>query len=145
MGLALAEARRAWAAGDLPIGAVVVHQGVVVGRGGNTREGAFDPTGHAELVAIREAAKQLGRWRLHGCALYVTLEPCPMCAAALAMARLDLVAFGAPDPKVGACGSRYHLLADPALGPGVPVLAGVQEEACRALLREAFAQLRNDH
>lgn len=139
---ALDEAEAAWARGDLPIGAVLVHQGQVLARGGNTREAEHDPTGHAELVVLRQAAKRLGRWRLHGCALYVSLEPCPMCAAAIAMARLDLVVFAASDPKMGACGSRWHLLADTHLGPGVPVLAGVMEAEAQAQLRSAFGQLR---
>ena len=109
MAQALEEADAALEHGDVPIGAIVVHDGVVVGKGHNARELDQDPTAHAELIALREAAKTLGRWRLTGCALYVTLEPCAMCAGAAVLARIDLVVFAAPDPKAGAVRSVAEL------------------------------------
>ncbi|HEY8732289.1 MAG TPA: nucleoside deaminase, partial [Candidatus Limnocylindria bacterium] len=115
MGQALAEARAAIEHGDVPIGALVVHDGVVIGTGHNARERDQDPTAHAELIALRAAAKTLGQWRLSGCALYVTLEPCAMCAGAAVLARVDLVVFAAPDPKAGAVRSVAELLDEPAL------------------------------
>jgi tRNA(adenine34) deaminase len=138
MELALAEARRAEAEGEVPVGAVLVHAGEVVARGRNTRETRFDPTGHAELNAIRMAAALLGRWRLHGCVLYVTLEPCPMCAAALVQARLPLLVYGAPDPKAGAAGTRLNLVDDRRLNHRIEVVAGVLEEPCREVLSAFF-------
>lgn len=138
MALALVEAGRALKAGDVPVGAVVLHEGEVVGRGYNTREARFDPTGHAEMNAVRMAAARLGRWRLHGCSLYVTLEPCPMCAAALVQARLPLLVYGAPDPKSGAAGSRLNLVDDRRLNHRIEVVAGVSEEACSAMLTAFF-------
>ena len=138
MQLAIGEARRARARGDVPVGAVLVHEGVVVARGYNTREALLDPAGHAELNAIRMGALRLGRWRLHGCVLYVTLEPCPMCAAALVQARLPLLVYGAPDPKAGAAGSRLNLVADQRLNHRVEVIAGVLEAACGEMLTALF-------
>jgi len=140
MALALAEADRALRAGDVPVGAVVLHDGAVVGRGFNTREARFDPAGHAELNAIRMAAARLGRWRLHGCTLYVTLEPCAMCAAALVQARLPLLVYGAPDPKAGAAGTRLNLVDDRRLNHRVEVIAGVAETACGDLLTRFFRE-----
>lgn len=139
---ALAAARRALAHGDVPVGAVVVRQGRVIATGCNVRERDQDPTGHAELVALRAASSTLGRWRLADCTLYVTLEPCPMCAPALGQARLERVVFGASDPRMGAAGSVLQLLAHPALGPGPEVLGGILEAECQAVLREFFAQRR---
>lgn len=138
MTLAMAEARRALATGDVPVGAVLVHEGRVIARGRNTREALQDPAGHAEINAIRMAARLLGRWRLHGCALYVTLEPCPMCAAALVQARLPLLVYGAPDPKAGAAGTRLNLVEDRRLNHRVEVIAGVLEEPCGELLTGFF-------
>src|SRR2546423_3985939 len=115
MALALDEANAALEHGDVPIGAIVVHENVVVGKGHNARERDQDPTAHAELIALREAAKTLARWRLTGCALYVTLEPCAMCAGAAVLARIDLVVFAAPDPKAGAVRSVAEILDEPAL------------------------------
>ena len=140
MRLALAEARRAAIGGDVPVGAVLVCDGEVIARGRNTREAACDPTGHAEVHAIRMAAARLGRWRLAGCALYVTLEPCPMCAAALVQARLPLLVYGAPDPKAGAAGSRLNLVEDPRLNHRVEVVAGVLEAACGEMLTAFFRE-----
>ena len=112
MALALEEARTALAAGELPVGAVVVKDGAVVGRGRNTREAEHDPTGHAEIAAIRDAAKRLGDWRLTGCTLYVTLEPCPMCAGAISSARISRLVYGADDPEKGCAGSVYRIPED---------------------------------
>jgi tRNA(adenine34) deaminase len=138
MELALDEARAAEAAGDVPVGAIVVHENRVVAVGRNTREALLDPTGHAELNALRAAAAALGRWRMLGCTLYVTLEPCPMCASALVQCRLDRLVFGAQDPKMGAAGSRWNLVEDPQGFHQVEVVAGVRETACSELLRRFF-------
>jgi tRNA(adenine34) deaminase len=142
MGLAIEEARRAGASGDIPVGAVVVADGVVVGAAGNRREAAGDPTAHAEILALRQAAATLGTWRLSESTVYATLEPCPMCAGALVSARVRRLVFGAADPKAGACGSLYNLCADPRLNHEVTVVAGVGEAECAALLRDWFAARR---
>jgi tRNA(adenine34) deaminase len=140
MELALAEAARALEAGDVPVGAVLVCEGRVIATGHNTREAGLDPTGHAELNAIRAGALALGRWRLHECTLYVTLEPCPMCASALVQSRLTRLVFGAPDPKQGAAGTLWNLVEDRRLNHRVEVVAGVKEEACAAMLRAFFRE-----
>lgn len=140
MRLALAEAEKAGARGEIPVGAVIVRGGEVIAAAGNTREAANDPTGHAEINAIRLASARLG-WRLDGCAMYVTLEPCAMCAGAAVNARLDEVAYGAADPIAGCMGSRINL---PHLELGsVPrVVPGVLAEECAALLADFFAARR---
>ncbi len=144
MRLALAEAARARAAGDVPIGAVVVRleDQVVVGRGHNRRELDADPTAHAEILALREAARVKGDWRLSGHRLYVTMEPCPMCAGAAVLARLDEVVYGAADPSAGAAGSLYDILADPRLNHRVRVVGGVLREECASIIREFFVNRR---
>jgi tRNA(adenine34) deaminase len=144
MGIALDEARDAAKHGDVPIGAVVTSadDGEVLARRHNERELAGDPTAHAEVLALRDAAQVIGSWRLEGCALVVTLEPCPMCAGAAMAARLDLVAFGAADPKAGALGSLYNLAADPRLNHEATVIDGVRADECGALLAEFFAGRR---
>jgi tRNA(adenine34) deaminase len=142
MRLALAAARRAGAAGEVPVGAVVVVKGQVVSEAANQREGLADPTAHAEILALRAAAAATGSWRLSDATLYVTLEPCPMCAGALVAARLGRVVFGAPDPKAGSCGSLYNLCADPRLNHELPVQAGVLAPECSALLSGWFAAQR---
>jgi len=142
MRLALELAARAGGVGEVPVGAVVVRQGQVVGRGANAREATGDPTAHAEMLAVREAAKATGSWRLGDAALYVTLEPCPMCAGALVAARLGRLIFGAADPKAGACGSLYNLCADPRLNHEVPVVRGVLAQECALLLSTWFAAKR---
>lgn len=139
---ALAEARLAEAAGDVPVGAVVLVGGEIVGRGHNAREALGDPTAHAEVVALRMAAEAAGSWRLTGATLVVTLEPCPMCAGAAVSARVDRVVFGAADPKAGACGSLYNLCADPRLNHEAEVVPGVLGEECGRLLRDYFAERR---
>jgi tRNA(adenine34) deaminase len=143
MGVALDEARVAPEHGDVPIGAVVarVDTGDIVARRHNQREQERDPTAHAELLALRDAARA-GSWRLDGCALVVTLEPCPMCAGAVVAARLDLVAFGAADPKAGALGSLYNVAADPRLNHEATVVDGVRADECGALLRAFFSERR---
>ena len=139
MGLALAEARRAPETGDVPIGAVVLGpDGGVLGAGRNEREAHGDPTAHAEVVAIREAAARLGTWRLEGCTLVVTLEPCTMCAGAIVLARVPRVVFGAWDEKAGAAGSVFDMLRERRLNHWVEVFPGVREEECAALLRDFF-------
>lgn len=142
MRMALEEARAAAGIGEVPIGAVVVCDGKVVARGSNRREVDADPTAHAELIAVREAARILGRWRLEGCAVYVTLEPCPMCAGALHAARVDRCVYGAVDPKAGALGTLYDIASDERLNHRYEVVAGVLADESAALLREFFATLR---
>jgi tRNA(adenine34) deaminase len=139
---ALAEARRAGGIGEVPIGAVVVREGEVVGRGHNRREIDGDPLAHAELLAIREAAARTAGWRLSGCTMYVTLEPCAMCAGALVNSRIDRLVYGAADPKAGWCGTLGNLVQDPRLNHRLEVTAGVLEAESAALLREFFASLR---
>ncbi|MCG7425751.1 tRNA adenosine(34) deaminase TadA [Kocuria rhizophila] len=139
MDLALSEAALTAGSGDVPIGAVVLDaDGQVIGTGRNRREECGDPTAHAEVLALREAAAQRGEWRLEGCTLVVTLEPCAMCAGAIVLARVPTVVFGAWDPKAGACGSVFDIVRDPRLNHWVEVTGGVRESECAALLREFF-------
>ncbi|HEX3242644.1 MAG TPA: tRNA adenosine(34) deaminase TadA [Solirubrobacterales bacterium] len=142
MRLAIERAREAEGHGDVPIGAVVVRAGEPLAAAGNERELRRDPTAHAELLAIRAAAEALGGWRLPDTTLYVTLEPCAMCAGAIVLARIPEVVFGAPDPKAGAAGSVMDVLADPALNHRPRVRAGMLEAECAALLREFFESRR---
>src|SRR6188472_1387639 len=138
--LALDEARAALPSGDVPVGAVVVGpDGAILGRGRNVREAEGDPTGHAEVRALREAAAALGEWRLAGCTLVVTLEPCTMCAGALVLARVDRLVFGAYDPKAGAVASLFDVVRDARLNHRVDVRGGIREAECGDLLREFFA------
>src|SRR3954467_8050760 len=139
---ALSQARLAQAAGEVPVGAVVVRDGVVIGRGHNHPVTGHDPTAHAEIAALREAAQALGNYRLDGCDLYVTLEPCAMCTGAMLHARLRRVVFGARDPKTGAAGSVVDLFAQPLLNHHTVVQGGVLEAECGALLSDFFAQRR---
>lgn len=138
---ALALARAARTAGDVPVGCVIVRAGEIVGRGQNRREARHDATAHAELEALRMASQSLGRWQLSDCTLYVTLEPCPMCAGAIWNARIGRVVFGAPDPRAGCCGSLLHLGLE-GFAPSPEILGGVLEEDCLALLRGFFQALR---
>lgn len=142
MRAALALAAAAAAQGEVPVGAVVVKDGEIVGRGSNRPIGTHDPTAHAEIVALREAAAHLGNYRLTGCGLYVTLEPCAMCVGAMLHARLARVVFGARDPKTGACGGALDLAAEPALNHHTTFVGGVLEEECGALLKRFFAERR---
>ena len=142
MELAVAEARLGPGHGDVPVGAVVWHDGEVIARRHNERELTGDPTAHAEILALRDAAARLGGWRLDGATVAVTMEPCPMCAGALQQARVGRVVFGADDPKAGALGSLYNLGADPRLNHEFAVVPGVRAEECAALLQEFFSELR---
>ncbi len=143
MRLALAEARVALRVGEVPVGAVVVSaQGEVLARAYNLRETETDPTAHAEILAMREAGRRLGNWRLSGTTLYVTLEPCPMCAAAIVLARVQRVVFAAQDPRLGAAGSRLQLFAELAGDWPVDVIGGVLEEEASTLLKDFFAGRR---
>jgi tRNA(adenine34) deaminase len=142
MDLALEVARQAAARGDVPVGAVVLHEGRVVAAAANRREADIDPTAHAEVVALRQAAEALGRWRLDDVEVVVTLEPCAMCAGALLNARVSRVVIGAMDEKAGAMGSRYHLLADPRLNHEAEVIVGVRAEESAAMLRAFFSERR---
>ncbi len=145
MRAALGLAREAGELGEVPVGAVVVSPaGEVVGRGGNRRETAGDPTAHAEMLALREAARRQGSWRLVGCTLYVTLEPCAMCAGAIVLARIPRLVYAARDPKAGFCGSLGDLVRDPRLNHRVGVAEGVLGEESGALLRSFFAGLRRE-
>jgi tRNA(adenine34) deaminase len=139
---ALAEADQARARGEVPVGAVAVHGGRVIGRGHNLRETARDPSAHAELIAMRAAAAYLGSWRLVNVDVYVTLEPCPMCAGALVNARVTRLVYGADDPKAGAVRTLYQLLEDPRLNHRVEVVRGVLSDDCAASLRHFFAEIR---
>jgi tRNA(adenine34) deaminase len=143
MRLALDQAARSSASGEVPVGAIVLDgAGAVAGAGHNRQEADRDPTAHAEIVAIRQAALARGGWRLDGYTLVVTLEPCTMCAGAVAAARLDRLIYGAADPRAGAAGSLWDVLRDRRLSPHCEVIGGVLEEECAALLREFFARRR---
>ena len=143
MDLALSEARATEGTGDVPIGAVVLDpDGRVIGRGYNRREADGDPTAHAEVLALRKASRALGSWRLEGCTLVVTLEPCAMCAGAIVLARVPTVVFGAWDPKAGAVSSVFDVVRDPRLNHRVEVIAGIEADACGDLLRAFFEEQR---
>ena len=142
MRLALDLAAKAGDAGEVPVGAVVVNGTEVIAEGANAREVTRDPTAHAEMIALREAARVSGSWRLLGTTVYVTLEPCPMCAGALVAARVSRVVFAAPDPKAGACGSLYNLCSDPRLNHELAVTRGVLRQEASALLSAWFAARR---
>ena len=142
MDAALDEAAAALEHGDVPIGAVVLQGGAIIARRHNERELTGDPTAHAEILALRDAARAAGSWRLDDTTLVVTVEPCPMCAGALVAARVGRVVFGANDPKAGACGSLYNLVADPRLNHEVAVTYGVRADECAALITKFFADLR---
>jgi len=142
MGIALREAQKAADRGEVPIGAVVVGNGAVLGRGHNLREARQDPAAHAEMIAIRQAARKEKSWRLTGTTLYVTLEPCIMCMGAILLARVERVVFGCLDPKGGAAGSLYDLSDDRRLNHRVAVTSGVREAECAGILSDFFAALR---
>nr|WP_242823322.1 tRNA adenosine(34) deaminase TadA [Thermaerobacter subterraneus] len=143
MAEALAEARRALALGEVPVGAVAVYQDAIIARGHNLRERLGDPTAHAEILVLREAAARLGGWRLEGVTLYVTLEPCPMCAGAIVLARVPRLVYGARDPKAGAAGSLMNLVQHDRLNHRVELRSGVLADASAALLRGFFRRLRD--
>ncbi len=142
MGLALEEAERAAAEGEVPVGAVVIHGAQVIGRAHNLREKDGDPLAHAEVLALRQAARALGDWRLECCTLYVTLEPCAMCAGALVNSRVERLVFATRDPKAGFCGSLGNLVQDDRLNHRLEVVEGVRQEESATLLKTFFAALR---
>ena len=142
MGEALALARAAGARGEIPVGAVIVRNGAIVGRGGNAPIRQLDPTAHAEIAALRDAAQTVRNYRLVGCDLYVTIEPCVMCAGAILHARIARVVYGAADPKTGACGSVVDLFAEPRLNHHACVIAGVRADECGSLLSRFFEARR---
>ncbi len=142
MAEALALARKAGSEGEVPIGSVVVFEGRIVGRGRNARERLCDPTAHAEILALQEASRTLGRWRLTGATIYATLEPCPMCAGALVNARIDRLVYAVADPKAGAAGTLFDLPRDPRLNHRVEVESGILADECGALLKEFFRAKR---
>ncbi len=142
MQLALKLAQAAAQAGEVPVGAIVVKDAVVIGRGSNAPIGLHDPTAHAEIVAMREAAKHLGNYRLVDCTLYVTLEPCAMCCGAIQHARIAKLVYGASDPKTGACGSVINIMAEPKLNHHTEVIDGVLAQECGAVLTDFFRQRR---
>lgn len=139
---AIREARKAEQIGEVPIGAVIVRDGQIIGRGHNLRETSLDPTAHAEMIAIREASSRLGAWRLLDCTLYVTLEPCPMCAGAIVQSRVPAVVYGAPDPKAGCAGTLMNLLQEERFNHRVELIPDVLREECGLLLTNFFRRLR---
>jgi tRNA(adenine34) deaminase len=143
MGLALREAAKAAKRDEVPIGAIIVRDGAVIGRGYNLRESRQDPSAHAEMIAIRQAARRTGNWRLTGTTLYVTLEPCIMCMGALILARVERVVFGCHDPKGGAAGSLYDLSDDRRLNHRLELVSGVHQDQCSSLLSGFFRALRS--
>jgi tRNA(adenine34) deaminase len=144
MQVALREARAAAADDEVPIGCIVVHEGIVIGRGRNQVEGLQDATAHAEILAIGAASNALRSWRLNECILYVTLEPCAMCAGAMILARVGRLVYGAQDPKAGACGSVLDVIHEPRLNHRVEITSGVRAEECGTLLKEFFARKRRE-
>ncbi|MET1248355.1 tRNA adenosine(34) deaminase TadA [Sporolactobacillus sp. STCC-11] len=142
MEVAIAEARKAEEIGEVPIGAVIVQGGEVIARGYNRREQLQQPTAHAELMAIEAASRKLGTWRLSGCTLYVTLEPCPMCAGAIVLSRIDRLVYGAADPKAGCAGTLMDLIQEPRFNHRAEVVAGVLGDRCGRMLSDFFRKLR---
>lgn len=142
MSAALEEAKKAGEIGEIPIGAVIVRDGKIVGRGHNRTETDKDPTAHAEMLAIRQAAENLGGWRLIGCQMYVTAEPCAMCAGAIVWSRIEKLFIGTTDPKAGACGSVFNIVQEPRLNHYVEIETGMMEEECREILKGFFRELR---
>ena len=141
---AISEARLALAAGEMPVGCVIARNGEIIARGRNERERTGDPTAHAEIMAIRDAARETGDWRLDGCTIYVTLEPCPMCAGAISQARLKRLVYGAADEKYGCAGSVYRIPEDPAFGHFCVSDGGVLAGECAQLIRDFFESRRRD-
>jgi len=145
MRMAIDQAYIAEENGDVPIGCVIVHENRVIARACNQREQLRDPTAHAEIIALTQAAEAVGSWRLGGCTIYVTLEPCPMCAGALVLGRLDRLVYGTDDPKTGAVKSLYNIVQDPRLNHRLEVTAGMLEDDCRAQLQAFFQRRRSEN
>ncbi len=143
MAIAFKEAEAAFEKSEIPVGAVIVKDGAIIAKAHNQVEMLQDPTAHAEIIAIGAAANHLGSWRLKGCTLYVTLEPCPMCAGAIVLSRMDRIVFGSYDAKMGACSTLYNVVQDERLNHRVEVIAGVMDDESRSLLREFFARKRS--
>ncbi len=139
---ALLEAEKALSLGEVPIGAVIEKNGRIIGRGHNKTETSKDPTAHAEIIAIREATKDLGGWRLLDCRMYVTAEPCPMCAGAIVLARIQKVYIGTLDPKTGACGSLMNIVQDERLNHYVQIETGIMQQECKEIMKSFFQKLR---
>ena len=139
---ALLEAQKALEEGEVPVGVVIEKDGVIIGRGHNRTEGAKDPTAHGEIEAIRQASEALGGWRLTGCRMYVTMEPCAMCAGAIVLARLDKVFIGTMDPKTGACGSLRNILQDERLNHFAEIETGLMQQECQEIMKSFFKKLR---
>jgi len=144
MRIAIDQAKIAEENGDVPIGAVIVYKDQIIGKAYNQREQLQDPTAHAEIIALTQAAAALENWHLNGCTMYVTLEPCPMCAGALVLARIDRLVYGCDDPKTGACGTLYNIVEDERLNHRLKVTAGILKNECRAQLQSFFEQRRTD-
>jgi tRNA(adenine34) deaminase len=142
MRAALCEASRAFDEDEVPIGAVVVKDGTIISQAHNMREALNDPTAHAEIIAIRKASEALHSWRLLDCELYVTVEPCAMCAGAIVLSRIKSIIFGTPDPKAGACGSVMDIIRNPALNHRVEVVEGILREECSSIIKEYFRMKR---
>lgn len=140
---ALQQAQNAMEADEVPVGAVIAYKNQIIARAHNQRETLNDPTAHAEMIALTQAASYLDSWRLEGCTMYVTLEPCPMCAGALVLARIDRLVYGPTDPKAGACETLYNITEDERLNHRVEVISGFLEEPCKAILQEFFARKRS--
>ena len=145
MRVAIDQAEIARQNGDVPVGAVIVHEGQLIAKAYNQRQQLNDPTAHAEIIALTQAAEAVCSWRLDGCTIYVTLEPCPMCAGALVLARIDRLVYGCDDPKTGACGSLYNIVQDERLNHHLEVKSGVLEDECRRQLQEFFAGRRQEN
>jgi tRNA(adenine34) deaminase len=145
MQMAINQAAIAEENGDVPIGAVIVHEGRIIAKAYNERQQLNDPTAHAEIIALTQASEAIGSWRLHGCTIYVTLEPCPMCAGALVLARIDRLVFGTEDPKTGACGSLYNIVQDSRLNHQVQITSGVLMEDCKEQLQAFFQRRRQEN
>ncbi len=142
MRVAIDQAEIARENGDVPVGAVIVHEGHLIAKAYNQREQLQDPTAHAEIIALTQAAEAVGNWHLDNCTIYVTLEPCAMCAGALVLARMDRLVYGCDDPKTGACGSLYNIVQDERLNHRLEVTSGVMEDECRRQLQGFFANRR---
>jgi len=139
---ALKEAEKAFAADEVPVGCVIVHDGVIIGRGYNRTESLQDPTAHAEILAITSASENVGSWRLSGCTVYCTIEPCAMCAGALVLARVERLVYGAPDPKFGACSSIFNIVQSKKLNHRIALSTGILKNECASLMQEFFKKKR---